>query len=418
MKYKWWIVGGLVAGMLAMCVMTIGVMWFSIGVARSDGWRMRFFAMDTISAEADDETSYPVNTPAALVVENANGNVVVTGGAGDTIVVRAHKTAWGANQAEAEAALQQIKVTVTQLNNEVTVKVTQPDQMIIVGSVRSNLVDLTIEVPQATAANINVAFGDVSLTNLTEGVVVTSNSGRVKAEAVAGEVHINADFGETLLKNSQVTAVTIESQSGAVTLGNVEAAETVSLSSDFGAITFEQGAAAALTVQGKSGEIRLTDLSIAGLVEVSDDFGSLTLAQVDGVAYELDTQSGAVNVDGVSGAVTAHSDFGEVVVKNGMAATLNLSSKNGAITYVGTLADGPHTLESDFGNIRLQIPEDTALDMDLQTDFGSIKSELQVTMQTVGELSNDHIVGTLNGGGASLTARTKNGSIILEILKP
>jgi len=158
MKYKWLVAGGLGIGMLAMCILTIGILWFSIGLARSDGLRWRFFAVDSVSAETEEETQYPVNTPAEVVVENANGNVTVVGGEGEAIVVRAHKTAWGATQTEAEEALQLLKVTITQLNNRVTVKVTRPDEVMVVGYSRPSVVDLVIEAPLETAVTVNAAF--------------------------------------------------------------------------------------------------------------------------------------------------------------------------------------------------------------------------------------------------------------------
>lgn len=418
MKYKWLMAGGLGVGMLLLCILTVGIFWASIGLAQSDGLRWRVFAVDSTSAEAEEETRYPVHTPAALVVENPTGNVTVVGGEGAEVVVRAHKTAWGATQAEAEAALKLLTITVTQAKDEVTIKVTQPDDVIVIGYTRSNMVDFVIEVPRDTAVTVEAAFGNVAVSDTTRGVAINTNAGRVTVENVTGDVNIVADFGNTTLKAAQVGNVTIESKSGGITLLEVEATGAMLLTSDFGMVSFTEGQAPSLTVEAKSGEIELTNVVIEGLVKINDDFGGVRLKQVRADAYTLETKSGAVSVEGASGSVTAHSDFGEVTVTGGVEVTLQLSSKNGALTYEGSLGAGPHMLESGFGNIRLTVPAETTLTLDLQTDFGKITSDLLVAMQTTGELSNDHISGTTNGGGASLTAQTKNGSITLEVLKP
>ena len=87
-----------------------------------------------------------------------------------------------------------------------------------------------------------------------------------------------------------------------------------------------------------------------------------------------------------------------------------------ALAYAGSLAGGPHTLKTDFGNIRLALPEKPALTLALKTAFGQIKSTFPIT--TSGELKDDHWQGAINGGGASLTARTSSGDVSLEILNP
>ena len=102
-------------------------------------------------------------------------------------------------------------------------------------------------------------------------------------------------------------------------------------------------------------------------------------------------------------------------VLNAENATLDLSSNNGSVTFSGSLGAGPHMLESDFGNIKISLPAETALDVDLETDFGRITSDFSLTIQ--GEISDNHRVGTINGGGATLTVKTNNGNISLQLFK-
>ncbi|MBM2850148.1 MAG: hypothetical protein HW418_3090, partial [Anaerolineales bacterium] len=103
-----------------MCAGIIAVSWFSVARLRASGVNWRVFSADTVSAESDEEQRFTVNRPAVLSVENSAGEITVTGGEGDEIVVAAHKTAWGATQTEAEAALAALKVTITQNGNAVT----------------------------------------------------------------------------------------------------------------------------------------------------------------------------------------------------------------------------------------------------------------------------------------------------------
>lgn len=413
---KWLIAGILVLAELALCGAIVGLSWLGIARAQAGDVSWRFFSVDAISAEADDEQRLAVDGPATLSVEDPNGNIVITGGEGDEIVIQAHKTAWGPNQAEAEAALARLKLNITQNGNQVTVRVEQPSKVVIVGTSRSDRVDFTITVPTETAATVNTDFGDVTLSATTGDADLQTNFGQVSVTDVAGDLSLRSDFGEVTLENITAGTVTAHSNSGAIKLAQVAAGDAVDVSSDFGLIWFEDGQAGSLLADTNSGEVKLTDLAVSGDLTAHSDFGSLTLERVGAEAYDLSTNSGEITVNGASRSVKAHSDFGNVVVTNGEAVTLDLKTNSGSVTFSGSLGDGPHTLSSDFGSVTLSLPEGAALTFDLQTDFGKIRSAFPIT--THGDLDTDHWVGTINGGGASLTAKTNSGDISLEILNP
>ena len=73
-------------------------------------------------------------------------------------------------------------------------------------------------------------------------------------------------------------------------------------------------------------------------------------------------------------------------------------------------------VSSDFGEIDLTLPADSKLDVDLSTDFGSINSDLPITV-TLNESPNsdsDQIVGSINGGGDEFIAQTNSGSVTIH----
>jgi len=398
MRYKWLVAGGLMLALFALCAGIVAVLWFSVARLNASGVNWRVFSADTVSAEADEEQRFTVNGPPALSVENAAGEVTVTGGEGDEIVVAAHKTAWGPTQAEAEAALAALKVTITQNGNAVTVRVEQPEKIVIAGSSRSDTVDFTIAVPTETAVSASTSFGDTTLSGTT------------------GDADLKTDFGEVNVQDVK-GSVTAESSSGAIEAKRVGAeGRTLKLETSFGKIVLEDAAAAEVSLNSNSGEIELTRVEASGAVSVKTDFGAVTLEEVAAETYDLETNSGRITVHGAHGAVQAHTDFGDVEVTEAADADLDVSSNSGSIHFSGSLGDGPHTLKTDFGSIQLSLPEDAALTFDLKTSFGKIKSAFPIT--TSGDLENDHWRGTINGGGASLTAQTNSGDISLDILNP
>jgi DUF4097 and DUF4098 domain-containing protein YvlB len=398
-------------------------MWFSI--SRADIWDgevgLVVIRFDAVSAEADEEQRLIVEGPATLTVntgaQNAAGDITIIGGPGDEIVIEAHKTAWGATQADAEAELAAIKVNVTQNGNAVTVEVVGSRLVGFINQNRPDTVDFTITVPNETAVTASTSFGDVSLSGTAGDADLKTSFGEVSVKDVqGGAVEARTDFGEVSLEDVAADGdVEAHSSSGKITLEDVEAEGDVNLSTDFGGIEYKTGSAGSLTADTSSGEVDLSDLSVAGAVTARSDFGGLTLTNVEAGSYDLDTSSGEIKVEGATGPVKAHTDFGDIDVTEAEEATLDLGTNSGAITFAGSLGDGPHTLKTDFGSIKLMLPEETALDFDLKTDFGKLKSDFPITIQ--GEQEQTHWRGAINGGGESLTAETSSGDISIEFLK-
>jgi DUF4097 and DUF4098 domain-containing protein YvlB len=351
-----------------------------------------------------------------LNVTNSNGKIIVTGGPGDTIEILAHKTAWGANQAEAEAALATLKVKATQRGNIITVQVEQPPEVNVVDNGPSDSVELTIRVPSETMVSAHTRFGEVRLSRTSGDADLQSNAGAIHATEVnSGTLSLHSQFGEITIERSAGESVEAETSSGGVRLTQVSAEGEVNLNSDFGDIRYETGEAGELFLETDSGQIRLTDLTVSDAITAKTDFGSVTLTRVTADSYDLHSSTGGITVDSPSGSVKADTDFGDVEVVNGEnIAALELESNNGAIKFSGSLGKGPHVLKTDFGSVRLALPRDTALELNLETDFGKIKSDFALTIN--GDPDESHWQGTINGGGDSLTAKTSSGNITLEIL--
>jgi DUF4097 and DUF4098 domain-containing protein YvlB len=417
MKLKWLIIPILALVELLLCAGIIAVTWGSVGRIQMDGWRWRGFQLSTVSAEADEEQQFTLdNSPATLKVTNSNGKIIVTGGAGDTIEVLAHKTAWGANQAEAEAALATLKVKATQRGNVITLQVEQPPELKMVDRAPSDSVELTIQVPSETIVTAHTRFGEVRLSGTYGDADLQSNAGAIHVTDVnSGTLILDTEFGEITIERSAGESIEADTSSGGVRLTDVSAEGEVNLSSNFGDIQYESGEASTLFLKTDSGQLRLTDLAIRDSITAKTDFGSVKLTRVTADAYDLHSSTGSITVDSPVGSLKAETDFGDVEVINGKdIGPLELESDNGAIKFSGSLDEGPHVLKTDFGSVRLVLPKDTELALDLETDFGKIKSDFPLTIN--GSPDESHWQGTINGGGDSLTAKTSSGNITLEIL--
>ena len=395
------------------------------------------FDVRNISSELEESKTLEVEgeKTVSLNVNSAAGDVTITGAEVETVQVRAVKTAYDSTQARADEEVKTIKYTIEQTGNTVTLKYELPKSMNFNNKV--NTVDFFVTVPTETAVNIdgssgNVSvadvagnvdiandFGAITLENLEGALSVSTSSGEVSATAIqAGkqDIDLHSDFGAIILRNASGNHVTLDSNSGRITLEDVRATGDITTRTDFGDTTFENGSGDSLSVETNSGRVSLVKLRVSNEIKVQDDFGEIELEQASASSYDLDTKSGSITVDGAKGKLKVHTDFGSIQITNAQSVSLDVTTNSGSVEFSGSLGDGPHLVSSDFGEIDLTLPPDSKLDVDLSTDFGTIKSDLPITVTLNGSSNSDgdQIVGSINGGGDQFTAQTSSGSVTIH----
>ncbi len=382
---------------------------------------------ETLNVDADD--------PLTLKVIDDAGSVTVVGAEVDSVQVDVVKTAYAPTQARADEEVKNIKYRIEQTSNTITIKYEVPDTIGINRNFKT--VDFVVTVPTTTTVTIDANFGEVSVTDIIgdtdivndfgevnvesiEGALsVLNNSGEITAASIeAGEqdIELQSDFGAITLTNASGRDIILDSNSGTISLREVRATGEVSTTTDFGNTSFENGSSDALTIETNSGRVSLVKVRVSKEITVQDDFGEIELEQAVAASYDLHTNSGSITVVGPRGKLKAYTDFGGIKIEDAQAVTLDVKTNSGSVEFGGSLGDGPHLVRSDFGEIDLTLPADVELSVDLSTDFGSIKSDLPITV-TLNESSDsegDQIVGNINGGGDQFTAQTNSGSVTIH----
>jgi DUF4097 and DUF4098 domain-containing protein YvlB len=186
------------------------------------------------------------------------------------------------------------------------------------------------------------------------------------------------------------------------------------LSSDFGKLEFKKGSSDILSMLTNSGKILVENVNVDSNLTVQTDFGDIELEKTTADIYDVDTNSGKLRLNIIGGNLKAVSDFGDIDVQSSQPATIDLFTKSGSVDYSGPLGVGPHSLVTNFGDINMYLPNNTAITFDLETDFGKVRTEFPITLE--GDVKQDHWTGTINDGGAELSANTNSGDISFIIL--
>lgn len=432
MSRKWIIASILIVVLLTLCGASLYAAWQGARMVETSGIDISI-RDNSVKAERTEEKMLRVNGPVNLTLNNDVGDVTVKTGTDGQVKIVAEKTAWGADEAEAQKELDELIVLIEQDGNTVEISLQHPDQMNVL-NLRPDIwnVEFTVTVPEGTAATLHsingnillsgttgeadlqTGFGSVEISNLSGAVLVKTNSGNITATDISseGDVSLMSDFGNVTAERISAANLSVASTNGTLDVREIEASGVLKVGSDFGGITLTGAQADTVEIRSTNGKIALENVDVEETVTVHNEFGDQTLTRVDASAYDLKTQNGRINVDQARGSVTARSEFGDVEVLNVENGTIDLSSNNGAILFSGSLATGPHNVASDFGNVTLTLPAGTSLNVNLQTDFGKISSDFEITVS--GALENNHWVGKFNGGGEQLTVQTNNGNITIH----
>ncbi|MCS4199361.1 hypothetical protein GGP93_000775 [Salinibacter ruber] len=134
-------------------------------------------------------------------------------------------------------------------------------------------------------------------------------------------------------------------------------------------------------------------------------------------ALRVDRLSGPVDVAGVEGALTVSHAHGDVTVQ-GAAGAAEVRIKNGdvAVGFQSLPTGGTHRIETANGDLRLRLPPDETVQIDAQTDAGTIRTRgLSFTNEQFAPINAGARYDAQTGdGGPTVELRTQNGSIVIE----
>ena len=136
---------------------------------------------------------------------------------------------------------------------------------------------------------------------------------------------------------------------------------------------------------------------------------------IQGVSGEtrLHTGDGSIEAAAMDGLLQAESGDGHVRVE-GRLDRLDLHTGDGAIeakVMPGSRMNGGWHIESGDGGVTLRLPQKFAADLDLRSGDGGLTVDVPGMTEVSGSRKEHEMHGRLNGGGASLSVHTGDGSI-------
>lgn len=244
---------------------------------------LRNLDVAAVSAGKTYASSFEVGSPAMLRVDMDLGTVEIQGGDQDQVTVDAEITAYGTDQAAAQAWLDRITFDVAQEGSTVSITSRLPDRPEPVG--HSPEIKVRIGVPTETRVKLQAGVGNIDLANTQGDVQIKANVGRVHLTGVAAPntLDVQTDVAEINFEGalSEGSAYTFGSDVGAIRLAlPADSAFAIDAASNLGTVTVDFDVVGETNREGMGKSVKGVVNGGAGTpVTIRSDVGPISVRQ-------------------------------------------------------------------------------------------------------------------------------------------
>jgi DUF4097 and DUF4098 domain-containing protein YvlB len=284
------------------------------------------------------------------------------------------------------------------------------------------------------------ADGALDVSGISGDVRVTGGSGNeIRIEATKRVRHRSPDLAKQLLAdlrvemaniNGRVEVRTVYPRRGSYGERGISARVDYVIAVPAGVLVAVKSISGDVIVSGVRGEVRAETISGDVSIDSSPNLalaktvsGDVTARDAGGATTTvLSTVSGTVIASGLKvRALEAGSVSGDVRLSGMQVERVEAKSVSGNIDFDAPLAKaGRYEFTSHSGNVRIVISGNTGFELDADTFSGSVRSDVPVTLRTVGRderdrrgSSNRAIRGSNGDASAILSIRSHSGSVVI-----
>ncbi|MFN8353112.1 MAG: DUF4097 family beta strand repeat-containing protein [Spirosomataceae bacterium] len=325
-------------------------------------------------AQKDDTKPYQTKTfPAsgikALNVRTSGGSITVSGQNGEAkveVYVRGNSWPNDLSQSEIEDRLKEYDIIVKEEAGTIFCEAKRKNEDRDWNWKRSLSISFKVQVPTSTTTDLKTSGGSIHLDHLTGNQKFSTSGGSLHLDELSGNIKGNTSGGSIELTNCK---------------------DVLDLATSGGSIKADQC----------KGDIRLVTSG-----------GSISLYNLDGTV-QARTSGGSIKANHVQGELVTSTSGGSIHM-NDIAASLKASTSGGSIEIEMTTLGKYLDLSTSSGGIRVQMPLNKGLDLDLRGNRVNVGSLSNFD----GSIEKDRVVGRLNGGGTQVTMRASSGSVSIN----
>ncbi|WP_439695630.1 DUF4097 domain-containing protein [Mucilaginibacter sp. AW1-7] len=333
--------------------------------------------MAAIAQDNDGKTPYMTKSLASdainsVVVNTSAGGIEVSGRAGQAPRVEVYIRGNNGRDLSKEEIKKRLDedydLSVTVTGHEVRAIAKNKHENQSFNWKKSISISFKILVPQQVATNLKTSGGGIRLDNLKGNETFTTSGGGLEVDRLYGTIKGTTSGGGIRVTNS---------------------GDNINLQTSGGGIEAK---------------------NLTGKISLETSGGGLRLENLKGTV-NAHTSGGGVEGNNIEGELVTSTSGGGIDLK-GMNCSLDASTSAGSLRAQMVKVGKFLKLDVSSGNIDLQLPANQGLNLDIRGD--GINQHPSKISGFTGQWDNEHIKGTVNGGGAPVTAEASSGNVSVK----
>lgn len=326
----------------------------------------------SLRAQSDDQKPYQTKTFSGINAVRANtsgGSLSVEGGSGNETKVEVYVRSnnWNGQKDLSEAELQErlkdYDILIQKEGSTLVATAKRKNDSNRMDWKKSLNIGFRFYTPRNATSDLQTSGGSIRLAHLEGSQKLGTSGGSIRLEDVRGTVNGQTSGGSINLSNCH-DQITLETSGGSIEANDSDGR---------------------LKLETSGGSIRLNNLK--GNIEAETSGGSVSGSNIDG-DLKAGTSGGSVRLSGIAG-------------------NLDASTSAGSIDVEMTRVDKFVRLEGSAGSVRVKMPTNKGLDLNLRGNR-VVAGRLD---NFNGQTDKNHIRGSLNGGGARVDVSSSGGSV-------
>ncbi|MBB3112179.1 DUF4097 and DUF4098 domain-containing protein YvlB [Paenibacillus phyllosphaerae] len=359
-----------------------------------DQWKVN---LGGISGYSDEKGFQYTNEPLSVAVpedleslsiHNPNGTVIVR--TGDVPDMRIESVTWidSEDQQEADDTAAESKI---EINGTGEITIETKAKVYGTNGSRVPRMNLTVTIPQDSVLAKALEADSNQSTETLPGADSLEGVGTAE-EALTGDESALGTPSQVAEEEPEYAAsMSIQVDNGTIDVSGLTLPGGLHIQGTNGEIAIA-GITGRVEAETKNGGI--TARSVAGDLKASTGNGNIAASQITGAA-EASTISGTITMDQVTGQAELETKNGEIIVHEA-SSDVQADTLNGDIEIHSAVVGGDWNINSSIGDIRLFVPEAANFTVNGSVTFGTITSELPLT------IGKKTIRGDIGTGGARI----------------
>jgi len=370
----------------------------------------------------DTEERRALEPGTALLIENAFGAVVVSGGAADEVGVKLRTRVYAPDRDKARAFADQVELRLDEADGRLTVATnrdslgsgsrrtpgfeTELELVVPAGTeveVRSH--HSRVELSDVAAAVVSASYEPVSVARVSGSVGLKTRQGTVKVDSVGGDLDLEARHGDVSI-GDVAGAARLDVQHGAV---RARGLASLKLKHRYGDLEASE-ITGDLEVDGSHAGVKAREVS--GRARVETSYAEIRLTGVRGDVRSV-SRNGGLRVETAGGALSAEVSDGPVRL-DAVNGPLEVKARRGEVRVTGLRQGG--TIEADGNDVELR---DFSGPVEVRTRLGDVRlfpgTPLEQSLSAASRQGGSILLEVETGNGFRLEAGAPQGEVRAQI---